>query len=197
MQAKNTIWTVGHSTHTLDKFVDLLKGANIGAVADVRSSPYSKFNEVFNRENLAQSLKERAIEYVFLGAELGARPKDRKCYVGGVAKYELIEKTAIFQSGVERLCEGVKKHNIALMCAEKEPLDCHRTVLVARHLMLLGLDVAHILSNGRVEKHQETEKRLMKLTREETSDMFEAFPSARAYEKRAEKIAFREARDGQ
>ena len=96
------LFTIGHSTRTLDEFLSLLKQNEINAVADVRSSPFSRHMPHFNRDALQQSLKTHGIQYVFLGDELGARREEQECYVEGVAKYELIEKTAAFAEGLER-----------------------------------------------------------------------------------------------
>ena len=154
------IFTIGHSNHGLDQFIRLLEEHRISAVADVRSVPYSKRQPQFNRETLKNELKERGIQYVFLGKELGARSEDPKCYDDGRVQYRKLAVTDLFRSGINRVLEGSRKMSIALMCAEKEPLDCHRTILVARELVALGMEVNHILADGALELHQSTMKRL-------------------------------------
>ena len=129
------VYTIGHSTHPIERFIELLKMHSITAICDVRSAPYSRMNPQFNREPLRDTLKEAGIAYVFLGEELGARSKDLSCYRNGKVDYELLARTELFHSGLERVREGARTHRIALMCAEKDPLDCHRTILVARNLV--------------------------------------------------------------
>src|SRR5262245_22300817 len=124
------IYTVGHSNHSALRFIDLLRGADIACVADVRSTPFSRRNPQFSQNALAASLKDAGIEYWFLGEVLGARPKDPDCYEGGKASYARIAATAAFREAIGDLIERSSETRIALMCAEKEPLECHRTILV-------------------------------------------------------------------
>ena len=150
-----TIYTIGHSTHEFDQFVALLQQHGIAAVADVRSAPYSGWQPQFNREDLQSALKAEGIAYVFLGRELGARPEDPTCYGDdGKVKLRRLARTPLFQSGLQRVRDGAKRMKVALMCAEKEPLDCHRAGLIARELDSNGSGVVHILANGDVESHQ-------------------------------------------
>ena len=158
---EETIYTIGHSTHEIENFIELLKRYEINAVADVRSVPYSRWQPQFNRENLKAVLTAHDIGYVFLGKELGARSDDPECYESGRVKYRLLANTQPFKSGIERIREGSRRRRIVLMCAEKEPLDCHRTILVARKLVEAGLDVAHVLADGEVESHSAAMKRLL------------------------------------
>lgn len=153
--------TIGHSTHPWERFVALLLRHNVTVLADVRSVPYSRMCPQFNRDALKDNLAARGIKYVFLGRELGARPQDRSCYCNGRVQYTLLARTALFRRGIERLGRGASEYRIALMCAEKEPLDCHRTLLVARVLADEGIAVRHILADGRLELHEETMERLL------------------------------------
>lgn len=155
------IFTVGHSTHAAEAFAALLRTHGVTAVADVRSAPWSRFNPQFNRETLARDLEARGIRYVFLGRELGARPEDPACYEGGRVRYARLARTDLFRGGLDRVVDGARRHRLALMCAEKDPLDCHRTILVARELARRGLDVAHVLADGRLEPHAATLERLL------------------------------------
>jgi uncharacterized protein (DUF488 family) len=100
--------------------------------------------------------------YVFLGDQLGARPSDQDCYFEGKAVYEKIANTVAFQQGLERVAIGAKKHRIALMCAEKDPITCHRAILICQYLQGFNLDIHHILSNGDLESHSQLEDRLLK-----------------------------------
>ena len=155
------IYTIGHSTLAMEEFIHLLKLHSVDAVADVRSNPYSKYQPQFNRESLHRDLRGSGIDYVFLGAELGARSTDPNCYVDGRVQYDLLALAPGYIRGIDRLVTGSKSHTIAVMCSEKEPLECHRTVLVARSLIERSTDVSHILSNGAVEPHDDTLSRLL------------------------------------
>jgi uncharacterized protein (DUF488 family) len=169
---QQTVFTIGHSTHSLERFIALLKLHDITALADVRSKPYSRINPQFDRDNLKKQLREVAITYVFLGKELGARSEDPSCYEHGRVQYGRLALTELFRQGLDRVQEGMKKYRLALMCAEKEPLECHRTVLVARHLAALGIPVQHILADGRLENQADLVDRLMRQLGLPESDMF-------------------------
>jgi len=159
--ARGPVLTVGHSAHALEAFVALLRQHGVTAVADVRSAPYSRFNPRFNREPLADALDSEAIRYVFLGDALGGRSDDPACYEDGRIRYDRVAATRAFRRGLARVVQGTARYRIALMCAEKEPLRCHRTLLVARALGAEGIDVAHIHADGRLETHDEAMDRLL------------------------------------
>jgi uncharacterized protein (DUF488 family) len=187
-----TVFTIGHSTHAQEYFISLLSRHGITALCDVRSKPYSRVNPQFDREELKQSLQERGIKYVFLGKELGARSEDPTCYENGKVQYDRLAHTDRFREGLGRVRKGMNEYRIALMCAEKEPLECHRTILVARYIAALGLDVQHILADGGIEGHTATENRLKRLLRLPESDMFRSSEEilADAYRLQEERIAF-------
>ena len=173
----------------------LLRKAGVTAVADVRTSPWSRHTPQFNRETLAGSLKSEGLAYVFLGAELGGRPSGAHLFDAGVADYEAMAREDTFKKGLDRVVTGARTHVVALMCAEREPLDCHRCLLVSRRLQDLGLSVAHIHSDGAIEPHEATEGRLLVCEGLEHEDIFEDRESrlARAYVQRARKVAYAEA----
>ncbi len=168
----NPIHTIGHSTHPIERFLELLAMHGIEALGDVRSAPYSRFNPQFNREALASSATNRGIRYVFLGNELGACSSDPSCYEQGRVRYALLTKSLPFQAGIERVLEGAKRYRIALMCAEKDPLQCHRTLLVARALADRGTEVQHIHADGHLEPHADAMDRLLDLTGTPRQDLF-------------------------
>lgn len=157
------LFTIGHSNHSIEFFLSLLQKHEISAVADVRSHPYSRYSPHFNQKNLKKYLQESNIYYVFLGKELGARTKNLSCYVNGKALYELIANTEEFKQGLARIYQGLENYNIALMCAEQDPITCHRSILVSRHLKNKGLNIYHILKNGELEEHSNLEERLLKI----------------------------------
>ena len=171
---RHAILTIGHSTHSLEMFIGLLARHGVTALADVRSTPYSRFTPQFNREALELGLKGRGIEYVFLGRELGARPDDPSCYENGRVRYARLAQTVSFRSGLDRILRYAATGRITLMCAEKEPLDCHRTFLVARALDERGVSVGHILSDGPVESHDETLERLLDIVGLSHDDLFQS-----------------------
>ena len=190
--SEDTIYTIGHSNHEIEDFLVLLKRYQINAVADVRSVPYSRWHPQFNREDLKKALKAQGIDYVFLGRELGARSDDLECYENGRVQYRLLAKTPLFRSGIERIQDGCNRRRIVLMCAEKDPLDCHRTILVARELEGTGFHVTHILANGHVEPHKVTMKRLFEKLGLPESDMLHTVEelSDQAYATQEHRIAY-------
>ncbi len=133
-KSEKAIYTIGHSNGTSERLIDLLTQHGITAVADVRSHPYSRFNPQFNREEMADAFRNAGLAYVFLGQELGARSTDPACYRDGRAQYSLMMKTPLFERGIERLLAGMASFRVAILCAEKEPLACHRTILISRYL---------------------------------------------------------------
>ncbi len=191
----DVIFTIGHSTHSIEKFIGLLKRHGVTALVDVRSSPYSRINPQFNRESLKQALRENGITYVFLGKELGARSSDTSCYVGRKVQYDRLAKTTLFASGLERVQQGMSTHCLALMCAEKDPLACHRTILVTRNLVARGISTQHILEDGSLEAHAEAISRLMRQLKIPEGDMFRSREDCmeEAYRRQGEKIAYEEA----
>jgi uncharacterized protein (DUF488 family) len=189
-----TVFTIGHSTHSPERFVALLRGANVTAVADVRTSPYSRHYPHFNRDDLREELRLDGISYVFLGKELGGRPRERRFYCEGAADYEKMAQAPEFSKGLDRVIEGARKYRIALLCSERDPLDCHRCLLVGRILAQRGVRVNHILDDGNIVSHSEIEDALLRLSGRDTADLF-APPSERlaaAYRERARKVAFAE-----
>lgn len=150
------VFTIGHSNHTIEHLLSLLREHSITAIADVRSTPYSRWNPQFRKKALAQALQEAGIAYVWLGRELGGRPDDPTCYVNGRVSYERVAATEVFQEGLDRVIAGVEDYRIALLCAEKDPNKCHRTLLVAKELDARDVVVQHILADGALEEHATT-----------------------------------------
>jgi uncharacterized protein (DUF488 family) len=188
------LFTIGHSTHEAGEFVRLLRLHGITAVGDVRSSPFSQRLPQFNRPVLETLLKKEGIRYVFLGNELGARRSERECYVDGQARYGLIAQTEAFAEGIRRVLEGLQRFRLALMCSEKDPLTCHRTILVCRELRRRGVKISHILADGSLETHEALEKRLRVEQGLSEPSLFET-PEQQleeAYDKQGLKIAYRQ-----
>jgi uncharacterized protein (DUF488 family) len=182
------LFTIGHSNLSIEAFVSLLQKHEITAVADVRSHPYSRYLPHFNKSELKTSLSNAGIQYVFLGKELGARPEDLSCYdLGGKALYDRIAATPLFAEGIQRLIKGAASYQVSLMCAEKDPITCHRTILVCHKLKEFNLQINHILSDGSLESHADLETRLLnKFNKNKKSNepiqlsLFETTPEATA-----------------
>ena len=190
---QNTVFTIGHSTHPQERFIALLRQHGITALCDVRSKPYSRMNPQFNREQLNEVLLAQGIEYRFLGKELGARSDDPNCYENGKVQYDRLAETELFKYGLKRVLRGMRDDfRIALMCAEKEPLECHRTILVARHLVALGVTIEHILVDGNLENHDAALIRLAKMINLREPDLVHSREQllADAYRKQGERIAY-------
>jgi uncharacterized protein (DUF488 family) len=187
-----SIYTIGHSSHTTERFLELLRMHGITAIGDVRSSPYSQFNPQFNRETFQKELKGHNIEYVFLGKELGPRSEDPSCYENGRVQYARIAKTSLFEEGIQRVHEGSQHYRVSLMCAEKDPIGCHRMILVCRHLRSPDLEIHHILEDGTLEENSDAERRLMKALKIQELQLFESPEELReqAYDIQSEKIAY-------
>jgi uncharacterized protein (DUF488 family) len=158
-----TILTIGHSRHSLERFLALLKEAQVAAVADIRSAPVSRFAPHFNKAALAASLQAHGIDYVFLGKALGGRPERPELYTGGIADYEKMSASAEFRAGLGQLKGVAECRRVAVLCAEADPLDCHRCLLVGRALADAGIDAGHILPSGAVITHEEAEDRLLQI----------------------------------
>jgi uncharacterized protein (DUF488 family) len=189
---QDTVFTIGHSTHPQERFIALLRQHHVTALCDVRSMPYSRMNPQFNREDLEKALLGQGIQYRFLGKELGARSDNPHCYEGGRVQYDRLAETELFKYGLKRVRRGMRDDfRIALMCAEKEPLECHRTILVA-HLAALGVAVVHILADGRLETHDAVLSRLARMVNLPEHDMFHSREEllADAYRRQEERIAY-------
>jgi uncharacterized protein (DUF488 family) len=166
------IFSIGHSNHSIDKFLSLLENAEINMVVDVRSAPFSRMFPQFNQETLKISLSDASIGYLFLGDQIGGRSNDPDDYLDGQVLYKALANKEAFKTGIERLKEGSAKYRIALMCSEKEPLDCHRTLLVSQTLASSDIAVCHIHADGTVEAHGDALMRLLSLHNLSSPDLF-------------------------
>lgn len=186
------LFTIGHSTHSVDAFLALLHQHAITAVADVRSRPYSRFTPQYNRECILDFLSIAGIQYVYLGQELGARREEPDCYVEAKARYDLIARTVLFQRGLDRLRRGIKSFRVALLCAERDPVTCHRTILVCRHLRKDIGTISHILESGSLERHEDAETRLLSICGLPQQDLFLSREELveQAYDIQGDRIAY-------
>lgn len=193
----NSIYTIGYASYSFLDFVMVLKRYGINAVADVRTTPYSHFKPEFNKDIIAPRLKADGIYYVPLGKECGARPDNKSCYVNNQVKFDILGSTDLFRRGLQRLKKGAERCTIGIMCAEQDPIQCHRYILVAHELskMYPELEVFNILQDGRCEDQQETELRLLQtwhLDKEEIPGLGMSFSERlqEAYARQGEKISY-------
>ena len=187
------VLTVGHSNHPLEELLGLLQRHSATVVTDVRSVPYSRRNPQFRRRSLEEALQKRAIRYLFLGAELGARSQDPACYdEQGRVQFGRLAKTELFLRGIARVVEQAAASRVVLLCAERDPVHCHRAILVAPALSERGVRVAHILVDGRLESQEALLDRLCDESGMTPRDMFRTRNRQReaALAQRARKIAY-------
>jgi len=186
------VLTIGHSNHSVEYFIDLLRRHCVTAVGDVRSHPYSRHVPQFSQDALREALLGQNIAYVFLGKELGARSRNPACYVRGKAQYDRMAREPLFVQGLARISQGIRQYRIALMCAEKDPIECHRAILVARYLVKNGFRVSHIHANDELETHDALENRLLKILKMPEGDMLKSREEyvEEAYSIQGERIAY-------
>ena len=159
----DVVYTIGHSTHSIERFLELLTENGIEEICDVRSSPFSKFTPQFNRELLKFELEAVGLGYVFMGSALGARSENPACYVAGKVQYDRLAQEPEYCEAIGQLEEKAATKRVALMCAEKDPITCHRMILVTRSMADTGLEFGHILEDGSVESNAAAEARLMEV----------------------------------
>lgn len=189
----NNLLTIGHSNLPADQFLAMLKAHAVTAIVDVRSVPFSRRFPWFSSRTLSERLQTKGIAYIMMGDTLGGRPANPAFYCDDVADYEAMATAADFRTSLDRVMAEATRHRLCLMCSEREPLDCHRCLLVGRALAERGCSMAHILGNGSIEPHSVTEERLLAWLRPD-DDLFGGTADSRlaeAYRKRARRIAAR------
>jgi uncharacterized protein (DUF488 family) len=150
------IYTIGHSNHSLETFLNLLRDLRIDVVVDIRSKPNSQVAPHFNRKQLENSLKMSGFKYLYFGKELGGKPNSKEFYDdNGHVLYSLIAKSPPFIQAIERLLKGINEYRVALLCSEENPTDCHRRLLVGKVLQDKGVNIEHIRADGRVQSEEE------------------------------------------
>ena len=194
----HTIYTIGHSNLELPEFLEALRQHSVGLLADVRSAPHSSRHPQFSRDNLEPAVRDSGISYQFFGEELGGRPADPKLYSArGVVDYRARRRCRDFQWGIERVLELVGRTPVALLCAEEDPITCHRFLLITPELVLRGAAPVHIRRGGVLESQQEAEDRLLAVHQMSAFAGNSLFPADRgtaledALQAQAEKCAFR------
>ncbi|MBZ5544984.1 MAG: DUF488 domain-containing protein [Acidobacteriia bacterium] len=190
--------TVGHSNLELPQFLNLLKDAGVELLIDVRSRPQSGRFPQFNQAVVEKQLESEGISYLFLGEELGGRPDDPSAYLSdGRVNYRARRKSYAFSAGLERVVKELQSRTLALMCAEEDPLECHRFLMICPELVASGIQPRHIRKGSRIESQEAAETRLLESTGFGDVAANTLFPAARAealekaYELQAAKFALR------
>jgi len=155
------LFTIGHSNHSIEKFIRLLEDNCIMTLVNVRSAPFSRYNPQFNKENLENTLSGYSIEYAYAGKYLGGRPSDPACYknrelpLEGIdylyeVNYLEVMKRPWFIQGIIHLLELVNEQTTVIMCSEEDPAECHRHHLIAQYIMMEHpeVNVQHIRGDG-------------------------------------------------
>lgn len=170
---KKPLYTIGHGNRRAEDFLALLMEYGIEYLIDVRSVPFSKFHPQFSQKALKQYLEQNGIRYVFMGDELGGRPKDVSCYRQGKVEYDILKTKDFFKKGIERLKTAYDKNiDLAIMCSERNPIECHRSKLIGRVLYTEGIMVQHIDETGKLKD----QKVIM-------SELYKGFPPGDLFER--------------
>lgn len=193
-----TLYTVGHSNWDFSEFAKFLKKAGVELLVDVRSSPHSSRFPHFSQPGLDALLEAEGISYLFLGEELGGRPDDPDAYrPDGLVDYKARRKSYAFGAGIERLLKELASRSAALMCAEEDPLECHRFLMICPEFVASGVQPLHLRKGTGPEPQEAAENRLLVTTGFRSIASNTLFPEARqealekAYALQAEKAAFR------
>lgn len=192
------LFTIGHSNAELGAFLAVLKELQVTLLMDVRSRPQSYRFPHFNQLEFEQSLREVGIRYLFLGEELGGRPEDPKAYrEDGLVNYRARRKSRAFEAGLERVLSELEQNTLAVMCAEEDPLTCHRFLMICPELVAAGVEPQHIRKGGVLETQREAEDRLLEAHHfgdVSSGSLFSAERAAAledAYDAQARECAFR------
>lgn len=194
----NPVFTIGHSNLDLDVFLGTLRDQRIELLMDVRSRPQSGRFPQFSQPGFQAAVEAAGIAYLFLGEELGGRPDDPDVYMrDGVVDYRRRRKSYAFRSGIERVLAEAQSRSVALLCAEEDPLECHRFLMICPELVAEGVCPIHIRKGSRLESQEQAENRLLAASGLASMAGNTLFPEARvdaldeAYDSQARKCAFR------
>ncbi|MFI3231301.1 MAG: DUF488 domain-containing protein [bacterium] len=166
ISTKYHIYTIGYSAfHDINHFISILKANKISCLIDVRSSPFSSFFPHYNKDNLIYSLKNHSILYRNYLNEFGARQENPIYHhQGGYLDFTKFIQSNQFLSGVDKVQKGIDLgYTFCLMCAEADPINCHRSVMLSRGFKNNDFQISHILRGGETISHQILEKNLVSL----------------------------------
>ena len=159
VQGAPTVLTIGHSRHPIDRFLALLRQHQVEVLVDARSQPFSRFSPHFSRGRLESAVAAASMRYLFLGDQLGGRPKEPACYdAAGNVDYDRVERQPFYQQGIERLLDGIARFRVCVLCSEEDPSHCHRRRLIGRTLVRRGVTVLHIRKDGSLEPNEEIDR---------------------------------------
>lgn len=187
------LFTIGHTNHSQERFLELLQASEITYLLDVRSTPFSRFVKQFNKDVLSEYLRKNDVNYAHMGKFFGARLADKSLYTEqGYLDFEKVRASQTFKRGMENVMLGLNKgYNVALMCTEKDPFDCHRAIMVARGFELNGVNASHILSDGTIITQAKLNSRLLDKYVPDRSSLPEGEALAFAYRQRNVDIGYK------
>jgi uncharacterized protein (DUF488 family) len=191
-----SVYTIGHSTHSIEEFIRLLQEHNITCVIDVRSMPYSQYNPQFNKELLQAELYNHEIVYAHFGKEFGARhTKPSLLNEDGRVDFNKVRETEDFKRGIRRLDDALDQgYHVALLCSEGNPLDCHRFSMISYQLVREGYEVIHIMPDGDTVTNDELEKQMLEKYLPQPNFFDQVTPEGQletAYQLISKKVAYR------
>lgn len=172
--ARKAILTLGHSNHEAAYLIDLVRMNAVDTVVDVRSHPFSRYNPQFNEAALRDTLNTAGMNYLKRSRDLGGRPRQDACYdENGRVVYARVAQLPGFQAALEQVVDTAAHRTVALLCTEREPLQCHRTLLIAHELRRAGRAVEHIAADANRETHEAVMRRLAEMHGQQAgADMF-------------------------
>lgn len=163
MRKNKVIYTIGYSPFKIKRFTEVLKQYEILCVIDVRSNPYSKMYPEYNKNNLENELKQMGILYRNYKTEFGAKQTDLKYFSNDkYLDFNKYSESCYFKEGIRKIEEGMALNYVfVLMCSEKDPIICHRNIMVAKAFYGIGYEIRNILADGKYEKQDSIEQRLV------------------------------------
>ena len=192
------VFTIGHSNFDLDVFLGMLHDQRVELLIDVRSRPQSGRFPQFSQPGFQAAVERAGVAYLLLGEDLGGRPDDPDvCMRDGIVDYRRGRKSCAFRSGIERVLAEAQSRSVALVCAEEDPLECHRFLMICPELVAAGVIPIHIRKGSKIEPQKEAENRLLAASGLASMAGNTLFPGARldaldeAYDSQARKCAFR------
>lgn len=156
------IFTIGYAGFKIDDFIKILKKYHINSLIDVRSMPFSKFHSEYNKPIFSKVLHDSGIIYRNYKKEFGARQDDRKYYPNGYLDFSMFTKSQVFLEGMDKIIKAIPLgYKFVLMCSEKDPITCHRNIMIAKAFYNNGISINNILSDGSIITQSDIETRLL------------------------------------
>jgi uncharacterized protein (DUF488 family) len=150
------IYTLGHSRHGIDVFIALAKQHGVETIVDVRGQPWSRYNPQFNQDAVAAAVEQAGLSYRWEGERLSGRPKDRRFYdAQGKVDWDALRHWPALAEGLNEIRALAEASTLALVCAEEDPLHCHRRGLLTGPPIDRGVAVLHIHKDGIIETEEE------------------------------------------